>query len=741
MSEQPPTLPPKREQKAVTDATQPVLVPTAADRLRVAAAKARDLALSLGGRSKAAAQIIANQAERTKLTQITLPNAYRTLGRHVHGAGSLRVDFADTYGKIDALLADIAKLKATGPAVDGVKKKVMAVAKAARNKTHAHALQVKLSHEYIELGKAAFEKHRDNSGPPNVVKPILNCLALLEALAAEIADVSKSEPGAFLTPKRIAVGGLGVAALLLLLVAKMMFFGGRADDRQVTKNDVAVTRRPSDTQNAESAAAPVLAPTTANSGAEYADYYHNRGVDWAKKGELDRAIEDFNQALRQKPDYAPTYAIRGLVWIKKRDYDSAIEDFNQSLRLNPDVGNAWCAYSNRGFAWSEKGEYDRAIKDYDEALRLKPDDADTYYNRGIAWQKKLDYDKAIADYTHTLRLDANRADAYYNRGCDWGNKGEYDKAIADYDQAVRLEPDYAVAYHDRGNAWLQKEDYDKAIDDFNHALRLIADYVPTYMFRGMAWVGKENYDAAIADFNQALRLDPDVANSYGVYSIRALAWSEKGEYDRAIRDYDVAIRLKPGNPDTYVNRGDVWKRKHQYDKAIADFDQAINLNPSLVEAYTKRGNAWSDKGDYDNAIADYNQVLRLKPDYVGYYNRGVAWRTRGDYGKAIDDFSQALRFNPHFADAYQNLGLIYATCPDARYRDGANAVLNAKQACRLTNERDLKSVVALAAAYASDGQFDKAVVWQTKAIEMAPETERADLRYLLQLYESRLHRK
>jgi hypothetical protein len=51
------------------------------------------LVLSLAAKSKAAGQLAAKQAERAKLTQITLPNAYRPLGKHIHGAGSFRADF------------------------------------------------------------------------------------------------------------------------------------------------------------------------------------------------------------------------------------------------------------------------------------------------------------------------------------------------------------------------------------------------------------------------------------------------------------------------------------------------------------------------------------------------------------------------------------------------------------------------------------------------------------------------
>ena len=62
-----------------------------------------------------------------------------------------------------------------------------------------------------------------------------------------------------------------------------------------------------------------------------------------------------------------------------RKYDRAIEDYNEALRLKPDFAQA---YSDRGAAWYFKGEYQKAIADYDQAIQLEPDNARAYTNRG-----------------------------------------------------------------------------------------------------------------------------------------------------------------------------------------------------------------------------------------------------------------------------------------------------------------------------------------------------------------------
>ena len=77
----------------------------------------------------------------------------------------------------------------------------------------------------------------------------------------------------------------------------------------------------------------------------------------------------------------PTTA-EGLFIIKFGQYQMAIEDYNKAIRLKPDDADA---YNNRGTIYTKFGQYQMAIEDFNNAIRLKPDDADTYFNRGFVY--------------------------------------------------------------------------------------------------------------------------------------------------------------------------------------------------------------------------------------------------------------------------------------------------------------------------------------------------------------------
>ena len=69
----------------------------------------------------------------------------------------------------------------------------------------------------------------------------------------------------------------------------------------------------------------------------------------------------------------------------KDEHDRAIKDYDQAIKLDPSDARPFCA---RGGAYPYKGEYDRAIKDYDQAIRLNPKYAFAFFNRGPAYTTK-----------------------------------------------------------------------------------------------------------------------------------------------------------------------------------------------------------------------------------------------------------------------------------------------------------------------------------------------------------------
>jgi tetratricopeptide (TPR) repeat protein len=118
---------------------------------------------------------------------------------------------------------------------------------------------------------------------------------------------------------------------------------------------------------------------------DLANEYKNRGMEYFAKGDHDRAIADYNEAIRLDPKYEDPFANRCASYLLKKDYGRAIADCNEAIQLDPKDAYA---YTNRGVAYYAKGDLDRAIADYDQALKLDPNHAPAIKNRAVAITKR-----------------------------------------------------------------------------------------------------------------------------------------------------------------------------------------------------------------------------------------------------------------------------------------------------------------------------------------------------------------
>jgi lipoprotein NlpI len=160
--------------------------------------------------------------------------------------------------------------------------------------------------------------------------------------------------------------------------------------------------------------------------------YVNRGYEWRAKGNLDRAIADYSEAISLDPRHGSAYHHRAAVLVEKGDFDRAIADLTTAIRIEATPSR----YVSRGDIWRRKGDVDLAIIDYGEAIRLDAKSVAAFYRRGLAWREKDDLARAISDHTSAIRLDPNHAEAYKNRGIANFERGEFLNAASDLLHAV-----------------------------------------------------------------------------------------------------------------------------------------------------------------------------------------------------------------------------------------------------------------------------------------------------------------
>jgi tetratricopeptide (TPR) repeat protein len=348
---------------------------------------------------------------------------------------------------------------------------------------------------------------------------------------------------------------------------------------------------------------------------------------------------------------------------------------------------------------------------------------------------------------------AQKAGAYIllkvENGIKSYEKGDNKQAVAELSEALRLQPGNAKALLYRGKAHRGLKDWDRSIADFSDLIKAAdltraleidpkgPDSYDSYLISGVIRRQKKDFTGALAAYDRAITLDPKRPRGY--LDRGALSYAE-GDHERAIRDYSTAIELRPREASSFSSRAACYYALRKFDLAVADYTAAIDLDPKNADFYQSRGWAHYDRKAYDETIADATRAIQLNAkDAWSWALRGNAYRCVKAYERALANYAEAIKLSPDDPTGYNLSAWLYATCPDARYRDGKKALEHAAKARELMGGKPDGDLEPLAAAYAENGRFDEAVRWQKKAVEMLKEDDpaRAEARSRLKLYEEK----
>jgi protein O-mannosyl-transferase len=178
------------------------------------------------------------------------------------------------------------------------------------------------------------------------------------------------------------------------------------------------------------------------------------------------------------------------------------------------------------------------------------------------------------------------------------------------------------------------------------------------------------------------------------------------------------------------------------EEARQHFVEALRICPDSVPALGDLALALVAEGKLDEAIGNCQVALKIQPGELKiHYILANTLSTQGKLSEAIAEYKTVLQIDPDHMFALNDLAWLLATAPDARFRDGSEAIRLAEHACQLSNYQVILYVGTLAAAYAEAGRFDDAVTTAQKAVALATTDNNQPLmaknRELLGLYQNK----
>ena len=242
------------------------------------------------------------------------------------------------------------------------------------------------------------------------------------------------------------------------------------------------------------------------------------------------------------------------------------------------------------------------------------------------------------------------------------------------------------------------------------------------------------------------RLNPRIAGlSLGL--VLALFWGGLSIHQARIWRNSVVLfeymirelKADPGCGDIHWRLGTVLASQGKTRAAAQHYQTSLHLQPT-VKCYLSFAELLAQSGDQQGALTNCLAALALGPSPVDHAKAGEVFAALGRGAEAINQYRLALASVPDLVPALNNLAWVLATDPDAKNRNGTEAVRLAERACALTDYQIPVLMGTLAAAYAEAGSFKEAIATAQKARELAQAAGQSDVaeknRQLLELYKS-----
>ena len=309
-------------------------------------------------------------------------------------------------------------------------------------------------------------------------------------------------------------------------------------------------------------------------------------------------------------------------------------------------------------------------------------------------------------FEHALVATADNTEAHCGLAAQLMSERQYERALEQLQAALAIEPSNFEVHLNMAMIFEHWGQTNAAITNFQAVLRFRPAHEIANIHLAMLLESAGRRDEALAVYAATARRTPEsAAANYGL----GVGLAAQGLYAEATPYLEQAVKLRPSNLQALTELGRVLAGQNRFADAEAAFRNAAQLSPTNLNLLINLGNAQALGGRSNAAAATFAQAVRLDPDLARKYVEDArAMAEKRDMPSAVARLRTALWLEPNQAQALQDLAWLLATAPQAKLRNGAEAVRLAQHALELRGE-DSRSWAALDAAYAEAGQFADAI--------------------------------
>jgi tetratricopeptide (TPR) repeat protein len=161
---------------------------------------------------------------------------------------------------------------------------------------------------------------------------------------------------------------------------------------------------------------------------------NNLGDAYLRQGRIQEAIDQFQDAIRIKPDFGLARDNLATALTLKEKFQGNIPALLKNLESNP---NDFMLHFRLGNLYDLDGDLTEAIHHYQKALSIQPEYVPLFIDLGIAYAKTGAYEKSLSLFEKALSFDPENNETHYIIACIYARQTKPEDAVVWLQKAVQ----------------------------------------------------------------------------------------------------------------------------------------------------------------------------------------------------------------------------------------------------------------------------------------------------------------
>lgn len=305
--------------------------------------------------------------------------------------------------------------------------------------------------------------------------------------------------------------------------------------------------------------------------------YYNLGINLLKRGQADKALEQFKEALSREE--TPLFLLgAGNAHLALNNLSAADESYQKALARESTNVSAMIGVA---VVADRQGAYGKAEDILRQALQIESENSGVYYNLGIVLQHAGKVDDAIGSFKAAIERNPDAFDAELRLAELLTTKGSYEEAKQAFEAAQHLREADPKVFIARARLYEQQGELKRGIKVLKEGLGKAPDDRLLRANYGMMLVKAGQLDEGYSELQQLAKSFPD-----DPIVVRVWGWVllQKRELEQAEQALSHAITLDGKDAFSYNNLAVVFELREEWQKAAEYFQRALSADAQLKEA-------------------------------------------------------------------------------------------------------------------------------------------------------------